>query len=432
MPKSHLEQKTFNKDTIIYSKDSFVDSAVNLSSASSQSAFPAHDSREPQTPVRPNALQFLRSPGPEDIKKKKGWSPSTKGPRSRTSTQEAKIRISTPLKAENVSHNVQTREVKEEPCALGDDYISYSPLSEHPTETEGKQIKKKLFHSTALEDVAEKDDHSDSLMLFSDSALSDDDLFANVLDLYETETSRSQEDPVIRESPHSCGQLESYEHLTSSSCAGSTDNPYQSRSAFRHSKDVPVIKDRNETPQLPSPQCLVLEGLRECISNAAQLDSLNSTCTDVKSDSLNQDMSYTQTVMVTRKQTLSITPKKGQSKAGMSGLKQTDIGVFFGLKPLKTKTEEVGTSVEDKLQVSSASGKSSGAAEGQSRRRKKTALSAMTMTNEVAEEGAAQPTQTEGNRGARAWGRKRWNRTRATDGGAEEPKRCPFYKKIPG
>lgn len=433
-PRFHLEQNTFIKDTIIYSKDSFVDSAVNLSTASSQSAFPAHGSRESRTPVHPNALQLLRSPGPEDIKKKKGWSPSTKGPRSHTSSHEAKIRISTPLKAGNISHDVQTGEVKEEPCTLGDDdYISYSPLSEVPAETEGKQIKKKLFHSTALEDMNEKNDNSDSLILFNDSAISDDDLFADILDQYETET--SQGDPVVKESLYTCDQLESlesHEHLTSSSCTGPNDSPHQSSSPFSHSKDMHVVKDREDNPQLSSPQSLVLDRLRECISNTAQFNSLNSTCVDVKSESLNQEMSSTQTILATRKQTLSITPKKPQTRARTSGLKQTDIGVFFGLRPLREKREEVSTTVEEKLLVSSASGKSSGTVERQNRRRKNTAASEATRTREEAEEGSAQPTQTEGNRGARAWGRKRWNTTRATDGGAEEAKRCPFYKKIPG
>lgn len=435
MPRSHLEQKTFNNDTIIKSKDSFVDSAVNPASASSQSAFLAHGSRDSQTPVRPNALQLLRSPGPEDIKKKKGWSPSPKRPRSHNSTQEAKIRISTPMKVGNVSHDVQIREVKEESCTLGDDdYISYSPLSELPAETEEKQIKKKLFHTTALEDVTVKDDDSTSLTLFNNSALSDD-LFADVLYQYKTETPRNQGDGVIKESPYSCDQsesLESYEHLTSSSCAGPTDNPHHSSSPFRHSKDVHVMKDREDNPQLPSPQSLVLESLRKRISNAAQFNSLNSAYVDVNSDSLNQEMSCTQEVLANRKQTLSITPKKDQTKAGTFGLKQTDIGVFFGLKPLKEKVEEVSKSVQENLQVSSASEKSSGAAERQNRWRKKTALSEVTKTREDAEEGAAQPTQTEGNQGVRAWGRKRRNRTSTTDGGAEEPKRCPFYKKIPG
>ncbi|KTG36217.1 hypothetical protein cypCar_00016293 [Cyprinus carpio] len=41
------------------------------------------------------------------------------------------------------------------------------------------------------------------------------------------------------------------------------------------------------------------------------------------------------------------------------------------------------------------------------------------------------PTQTEGKQGWRAERQKRWNRGRATDGDPKEPKRCPFYKKIP-
>lgn len=415
-----------------------MDSAVNLSTASSQSAFPAHGSRESHTPVRPNALQLLRSPGPEDIKKKKGWSPSTIGPRCHASSQEAKISMSTPVKSGNVSHDVQTREVKEERCTLSDeDYISYSPLSELPAEMEEKQIKKKLFHSTALDDENEKNDSSASLILFNNSEPSDDDLFADVLDEYEIKTATSQGDPVMKESPYTCDQLESlesHEHLTASSCAGSTDRPHQSSSLFRHSKekDMHVMKDRDDNSQLQSPQSLVLERLRDCISNAAQVNGLNSTCVDIESDSLNQEMSSTQTVLAMRKQTLSITPKKPQTKAGTSGLKQTDIGVFFGLKALKEKREEASTAVEQKFQVSCSSGKSSGTAERQSRWRKNTAVSEVTRTREEAKEGAVQPTQTEGNRDERAWGRRRWNRTRAADGGAEELKRCPFYKKIPG
>lgn len=433
-PRFHLERKTINNDAIIYSKDNFVDSAVNLSTASSHSAFPAQGSRESSTPVRLNALQLLRSPGPEDIKKKKGWSPSTKRPRSHASTQEAKSRTSTPVKAENVSHDVQTREVDEERCTLDDDdYISYSPLSELPAETEGKQIKKKLFHSTALEDAKGKDDNSDSLILFSDSALSDDELFADVLDKYET--SVSQEDPVIKESLSTCDQLESLEshnRLTGSSCAGPTDSPHHSSSSFRHSKDIHEIKDRKEdNPPLQSPQSLVLERLCQSISNTAQFSSINSTCVDIKSDSLTQEMPSTQTLPATRKQTSSTTPKKAKTRAATSGLKQTDIGVFFGLKPLKEIKEEVSTTVEEKFQVSSVSGKSSGSAERQNRRRKNKAVSEVTATKEEAE-GVAQPTQAEGKRGARAWGRKRWNRTTATDGVAEVPKLCPFYKKIPG
>ncbi|KAK3559452.1 hypothetical protein QTP86_013634, partial [Hemibagrus guttatus] len=216
-------------------------------------------------------------------------------------------------------------------------------------------------------------------------------------------------------------------------CAGPTDSPHQASSPFRHSKDAHDIKDRKEdNPPLQSPQSLVLERLRQSISNTARFNNLNSTCVDVKSDSLTQEMPSTQTLLATRKQTPSTTPKKAQTKAGTSGLKQTDIGVFFGLKPLKENKEEVSTTVEEKFQVSSASGKSSGTAERQNRRRKNKAVSEVTTTKEEAEEGVAQPTQAEGKRGARAWGRKRWNRTTATDGVAEVPKRCPFYKKIPG
>ncbi|TSK14752.1 DNA cross-link repair 1A protein [Bagarius yarrelli] len=422
----HLDQKTINHDAIVSSKDSFSDSAVSLSQTSTPSAFPSQESRASPTLVHPNALLLLRSPGPEDVKKKKGWSPSTKGPKAHSSTQKAKIRTSTPVNAENVSHDVQSREVKEL-CTLGDDDdddISYSPLSELPDKTEEKKINKKLFHSTALENMNEDDDHSDSLILFNDSTLSDDDLVADILDQYESAL-RSQEEPVLKESVlFTCDQLESLaskEHLMSSSCAGPTDNPHQSHSPFGYSNDK-----QKDNPHLLSPQSLVLERLREHILNAAE-NSLNSLCVDVKSDFLTQEMPPTQTVLATRKQSASITPQKSQTKAGTSGLKQTDIGVFFGLKPLAENTTG-----NEKLLKSCATGKTSGAAERQTRRRKNKEVSEETTTKEEAEKIDNQPTQAEGSRRTRAWGRKRWNRTTATDGVAEVPRRCPFYKKIPG
>ncbi|XP_036428597.1 DNA cross-link repair 1A protein [Colossoma macropomum] len=439
----HLEQMLVKSEDTISSKDSSVDSALNLSSVSSHSASPGHGSRGPHTPVRPNALLLLRSPAPEDIKKKKGWSPSTKGSRAQTSSQEAKITVSTPIKAESSCHAVKTVEIKEEPSALNDDdYISYSPLSELPAEMNLTQTKKKLFHSTALDEIDEEEDENDSLMLFDDT-VSDDDLLSDILDQYEIEKTQSQGGLLVMESPYTCDQLDSlepHEHLTSSSSAGAADGPNQFSSPVRHSKDEHLVIDcegSSDKPQLQSNGSLVLERLRERISNPADSNSLGFTSADINSVSVKQEISSTQAAMsATQNKSVPVTPRKAQTKA--SGLKQTDIGVFFGLKPLSKKAEaEVNATKEEGLQVRSTLAKrSTTAGENAKRqgrqRRKNTAMSEESTVTEAAEEGAAQPTQTEGGRGVRAGGRKRWNRGRATDGGPVEPKRCPFYKKIPG
>ncbi|KAL6475356.1 hypothetical protein MHYP_G00163960 [Metynnis hypsauchen] len=437
----HLEQKLVKSEATISSKDSSVDSAVNLSTVSSHSASPSHGSRGPFTPVRPNALLLLRSPAPEDIKKKKGWSPSTKGSRAQTSSQEAKITISTPIKAESSCHAVKTVEIKEEPCALNDDdYISYSPLSELPAEMDLTQTKKKLFHSTALKEVDEEEDENDSLMLFDDT-VSDDDLLSDILDQYEIEKTQSQGDLLVMESPYTCDQLNSLEpreHLTSSSSAGAAVGPNEFSSPVRHSKDEHLVRDcecSNDKPQLQSRGSLVLERLRECISHPADSNSLGFTSADINSVSVKQEISSTQAAMhATQNKSVPVTPRKVQTKP--SGLRQTDIGVFFGLKPLSKEAEaEVNATKEESLQVRSTPAKRSTPAGKNAKRQgrqhgKSTAMSEE--STEAVEEGAAQPTQTEGGRGVRAGGRKRWNRGRATDGRPEEPKRCPFYKKIPG
>lgn len=430
-----MEQLLVDSVATITSTEISVDSAVNLSSVSSQSASPSHGAREPQTPVHPNAFLLLRSPAPEDIKKKKGWSPSAKGSKSQNTSQEAKSRSSTPIKAGNICNVVQTDEIKEEPSDLNeDDYISYSPLSTLPAEMDVAQTKKKLFHSTALEGLEEEDD--DSLMLFDDT-VSDDDLLSDVLDQYEIEKSRSQESLDILESQFTCDQLESvdpHKYSTSSSSAGAADGLSQFSSHVTLSKDKSFLKDcegSKDKPQLQSPGSLVLEQLRERMSNPADLNILGSSSEDQSTFSVKQEMSSTQAAMPVTHKSLYITPREAQAKA--SGLKQTDIGVFFGLKPLSKKAE---AEINPTPRKNSTPGKSLEPAgkntKRHGRQRRKSTVSEESTATEAAEEGATQPTQTEGGRGVRAGGRKRWNRGRATDGRPEEPKRCPFYKKIPG
>ncbi|XP_056325859.1 DNA cross-link repair 1A protein [Danio aesculapii] len=390
--------------------ESSLDSAVNVSASSSQSSSPGD--RLKGTPTKTNALLLLRSPNTGDIKKKKGWSPSVKRSQSQSSSQEAKVKISAPGEKVQTQPNEVRKELFE--CKDDDDYISYSPLSELPEVDEEHRVKKSknevLFHSTALQE----DD--DSLTLFSD----DDDLFYDMMDQYE-------EHGPDKSSLDTCGKrqtsLAPESHLTASSSTGVS---------FQHFS----TNNNSSNSQLQSPQSLVLERLRDRISTPAHVKSLTSSFEEVNFTQTNQESSSTQSDLST---TQSMAPRRTQTKAGPSGLKQTDIGVFFGLKPLceKKAEEEVKALVREadrqesrRVRVSEAQGEDG---KGQGRwRRKSKAPSEGSGVSPAVEDSVALPTQTEGKRGGRAEGRKRWNRGRATDGGPEEPKRCPFYKKIPG
>ncbi|KAL1264537.1 hypothetical protein QQF64_004892 [Cirrhinus molitorella] len=415
---SDFSLKSVNNVAPTSNTDSSVASALNISASCSQSS--SSDDGPKGTPTQSNALQLLRSPNTEDIKKKKGWSPSIKRSQSQNSLQEARMKISTPVKAHCVDKAVQTQtnEVKAElfQCS-DDDYISYSPLSELPG------VEKELrTQNNNIENENEVDD--DSLKLFSDE---DDDLFYNMLDEYETGNKKHGPD---KNSLDTCEKLQTSlapdDHPTASSSTGVSDGTFQHgpQSVGKHSTTNP--EDQNS--QLQSPQSLVLERLRESISNPVHVNSY-----------INQELPSTQTPLSVTQKTPSMAPRRTQTKAGPSGLKQTDIGVFFGLKPLnKTKTEEeakatVGEADQQgsrRVRISEAQGED---AKLQGRRRRKSkAPSEVSSVSPAAEDGTTRPTQTEGKRGGRAERQKRWNRGRATDGGPEEPKRCPFYKKIPG
>ncbi|XP_058649009.1 DNA cross-link repair 1A protein isoform X2 [Onychostoma macrolepis] len=420
---SDFSLKSVNHVAPTSGTESSVDSALNLSASSSQSSSPGDGPKG--TPTQSNALLHLRSPNTEDIKKKKGWSPSVKRSQSQTSSQEARMKTSTPVKAHSVDNAVQTQtnEVKAELFECNDDdYISYSPLSELPdVDKEHRTQKTNIeIHSTALQEDENEDD--DSLKLFSDE---DDDLLYNMLDHYETENMENGPD---KNSLDTCEKLQTSlapdDHLTTSSSTGVSDGTFQHGPQSTGKPSTTNPEDPNS--QLQSPQSLVLEHLRERISNPVHANSY-----------INQELFFTQTDLTQK--TPSMAPRRTPTKAGPSGLKQTDIGVFFGLKPLNEKKaeEEVKATVREANQQGSRRARISEAqgedAKLQGRRRRKSkAPSEVSSVSPAAEDGTTWPTQTEGKRGGRAERQKRWSRGRATDGDPKEPKRCPFYKKIPG
>lgn len=268
-----------------------------------------------------------------------------------------------------------------------DDGISYSPLSELPTETEiHNNCRKSLFHN-------EGSDDEHSVTLFSDSFSSEDEILAKFIG-------------------NNCDE---HEMLNDPPCSSSSQlDPVSSLAPTnQQAPDACVSTSKISCSSFQSPQSIVLERLRE-----------NPLCSEASSP----QVSSSQDSFVIKSQNMP--PQKGQSKPGQaSGLKQTDIGVFFGLKPLKKETE-VGQNQPDTSSVP-ASGKNPGRRkqrrDGQGRSKTDPAADVSQATGVGNDSVGAQGEAGKG--GNRGW-RRRWNRGIA-DGEVQLP-RCPFYKKIPG
>ncbi|KAM9837196.1 DNA cross-link repair 1A protein [Aulostomus maculatus] len=368
--------------TTTQADDSSQDSALSI-----RSACPVNNQTGTPLSKCPNGLLFLRSPGPEDFKKKKGWLSSTKSQKSISASQESRAELSsTPLKMESGG---QACEAKSELSPDNDDEISFSPLSELPAETEviSSEVRKALFKN----DVSENEDEV-SAVLFSDSFSSEDELLAEFIDNIESREARAK---VVNT------QLEPVNSLAP------TNQLANSAVEIRRADST----DDNKETNLQSPQRIVLERLRETLINS--------------SSGSNRVPSF-ETSVIPKSQTMA--PQKSLSKAGQgSCLKQMDIGVFFGVKPLKEKEKEVAS---ERNELSNH-GQNSGQARQRRDRQRKTDSAADTfqVTNKNIE-------MVDGQGGAgrgrtREWRRKRWNRGTA-DGEVEELPRCPFYKKIPG
>uniref|UniRef100_A0A4W6C534 DNA cross-link repair 1A protein n=1 Tax=Lates calcarifer TaxID=8187 RepID=A0A4W6C534_LATCA len=302
-----LAHSRANSDTALLSL-SEQDSAVSLSVSS-----PLNKNTGTPPSKLTNGLLFLRSPGPEDFKKKKGWSSSAKGHKPISASQESKTELSsTPVK-EDWGGQACEGFPKSEPSPENDDIISYSPLSEFPAETE---VNNKRLRETLLS--------SDNL------------------------------------------------------CSKNLNDSIQSEQSQANSHQVPS----SQTSTVQRPQSMPLQ--------------------------------------------------KGQSKTGQaSGLKQTDIGVFFGLKPLKEKEKEA-KSGPNELNTTSVPALVENS--GQRRqRRERQRRSKVDTTTDTSQGMVTVDSNDVGNaqgKTSRDWRRSRWNRVNAD--GEVELQRCPFYKKIPG
>nr|XP_015818611.2 DNA cross-link repair 1A protein [Nothobranchius furzeri] len=360
----------------------------------------SHPNTDAKTPPskRTNGLMLLRSPAPEDFKKKKGWL-SNKTQKSSAASQDKIENPSPPVKdhsgclADKVSST-------DEASVEVDDEISYSPLSELPAETAvSNECRKALFNNKVS-------DNEDSVILFNDSFSSEDEVLAEFID-----NNLEDCEAVLKDPSPSSSQLGSV-----SSLAPANHTAAEAEACCASTSNINHIS-------FQSPQRAALERQRETLLHSEGQGS--------------PDLNHSRTTPVSSSQSLSVKmsrnmpPLKGHSKAGQaSGYKQTDIGVFFGLKPLEGKNETKSGPNDFDASSIPATGRSS----GQKRQRRdwqgKNATADVSQAAETrADVSSVGGEQTAGRGGKRGW-RRRWNRGNP-DGEAQLP-RCPFYKKIPG
>lgn len=406
------------------------DSALNIT-ASGSSPIITHSVTSTPTKLT-NALLLLRSPAWEDCRKKKGWSPSVKRSQSASISQENKTEGSTSVNTDNKSPVLGGSFVKAEPSSSSDDGISYSPFSEFPLDFKinGDQPRKKLFPNSSLEN------ENESLILFSDSLSIDDEALSidGVLfsDLSQYETKEVEAIPLNDTKMISIGSLTDSNHQTRFTAANKS-----LISSLRGEMEETSMSSNRTSSTVQSSQCIVLEQLRDQIlttnsNNSLHLNSSNECSSLLKTEQISTapKVPSSPKVSSTQLSQTGMAPRKGKAGSA-SGLKQMDIGVFFGLKPLK---EQVADSVVSEQKPSPLSAEVSRMRkERGARQRRNGDTSAAVASNmeETTDSGNTQKTQEEGWKWGGGRGKRSWNRLKA-DGEPVEPRRCPFYKKIPG
>lgn len=358
-----------------------------------------------------NGLLLLRSPTPDDFKKKKGWLSPVKGQRSLSSSQEStKEILSTPTQ-ENIGSPIRDGRPKDEPFPKDDEAISFSPLSELPADTEVNneiEVKKVGFNNDASE-------NEDSMILFSD-----DELFAEFIG------NSLEVSNVPAQDLSSTTQLISVSSLAPpNQVASSTLAKNRADLAGESEVSYQSVNNFNKTT-IQSPQSIVLERLRESLSSSEGQCSKNLKRIQTEQPHTTSQVPPSLNSSVTRSQNM--LPQKGPKMAGQaSGLKQTDIGVFFGLKPLKEKEAESGPKDLDSSSIPTEGEKTRNRRRRDGQRKSKADKPTLELHGtETVNDGQGDA----GLAGTRGWRRRRWNRGNA-DGEVELP-RCPFYKKIPG
>ncbi|XP_019902483.2 DNA cross-link repair 1A protein isoform X1 [Esox lucius] len=390
--------------------ESLQESAVTLSNQSSS----INNGHLRVTTKKPNALQLLRSPAVGDIRKKKGWKP-IKGMKSTNAFHDYKTKVSAPVNNISGYDCIEVGFVKAEASASSDE-ISYSPISRFVNRT---QPRKSLFPNDLFEDG----DNYDSVLLFNDSVSNDDGLFSG---LAHSETKEVVGSPFNTDT-----------QLVSSSLLKPNNHP-PSSSKGMHTEDN--FNPSTASLSVQSPQRIVLERLRDHLLSPSN-NSFHSKsfyhCSGHTNTELNMPLPHvppsSQAFPTTHQSQETMEPRKGQVKAVVSGLKQTDIGVFFGSRPLKDKDkeQEAGTgTVLPGVSLQQASVVEENQQGHRGLQRKGRGAKGTPKVVMLSASGSTQCLR-DGGRGGRTGERKRWNRGR-TDGEPREHKRCPFYKRIPG
>lgn len=388
-------------------------SVLSLSALSSLSSSPQNSQTGTPQSKLTNGLLLLRSPGPEDFKKKKGWLSSSKGQKSLTSSQESKKELSsTPVQEDSGG---RACEGLSKPSPENDYAISYSPLSEFPADTEvnNNECRKALFNNNAFENEDEN-----SMSLFSDSFSSEDEVFAEFID-NNLEGNRM----TVKEMSSSNTQLGSLPSLALTNQLAATPGP-ENRAESSGENEACGKSNEISTTSTQSAQSIVLERLRETLLSS---ETFKNVSTEPEQPHTSSQVPSSQRSIVSSSQ--SMAPQKGHNKASQaSGLKQTDIGVFFGLKPLKKEKEaESGPKAIETSSIPAVGENSGRRRQRRDRQRKSPQSQTTDMVNSSSLAEGQGEARTGGTRG---WRRRRWNRVNA-DGEVELP-RCPFYKKIPG
>ncbi|XP_061087421.1 DNA cross-link repair 1A protein [Conger conger] len=424
-------------------------SSQNPSSSQSPSPSPCQGGlSQTSTPAGTNAFMLLKSPSSRDIRKKKGWSSIAKQQKSTSLEQGGGVKL-LPMETGSASGTLLEDSKKADRCSssqsvvpsslsssTNSDEISYSPISTLPT-------RKSPSHSS-MTGSEEGAGGGDSVMLYSD-----------VLTQAEMEGIRQSGNrtaAVNSDSMEACFTLSSPcgDELNDDSAASTSlalpdealnedTTPALTCSVSGLKQESAAVgcsdhtRPNNGKLQLRSPQSLVLERLREQLSGAACADP-EASSGPPKEDGAACEAMLSVTLGSPRQARASVTPRKARGKAGGSascGLKQTDIGVFFGLKPLKLEAGDAAEAKENLAGSAPVPGGDAGArgkVNGRQRKRKATSSASEPPVLGATNGDANQiPHAGLGGRGA---GRKRWRRR--TEDGSETVRRCPFYKKIPG
>ncbi|XP_066549378.1 DNA cross-link repair 1A protein [Amia ocellicauda] len=461
-----LAQSRAISDNDCFSLESSQQSSASSSSFSSQNFSPSSQGVSQQVLTgKSNALLLLKSPTPEDIHKKKGWSPKfakgkspSKSLKSQSSQKSQECRPREQFKTRE--GKTSEEDLKRQPSPESDGDISYSPLCSDTEEGtllhDMDKERMALFGNSSSESeegysptyptphasregpepTNSKNSEIDTGGL--DEDLSNDDLFAEYFNQEETKeaintfavdsSSETDRMPVVSLAHNpQVGFSNSATAVNLSQLRSSTDKGLREASIPASGRDT---QGKNEQLS-PSPQSLVLDCLRDQISRTRETNlasrGLDISSINVKQEGGSQDLS------VTSQNPLSMASKKNKAKSAATGLKQTDIGVFFGLKPLKTKEVRMEDTPAKVEAQASSRGVNSIVNSGVRKQRKRKATGSLSDSRAlIPVDGCDDKNgpQTQVANGYRPK-RKRWNRGMA----AEEPenaRRCPFYKKIPG